>query len=79
MLEQKYDLEDRLLGFAASVVQLTEAMPNTRAANHVKSGDRNPVTDTLCTGSNQHPLGALGGFSRIPCRPWSTGIDQEIR
>ena len=35
MAERKYDLEDRLLAYAAAVVQLTEAMPNTRAANHV--------------------------------------------
>jgi four helix bundle protein len=35
MAERKYDLEERLLDFAAAVVKLTEAMPNTRAANHV--------------------------------------------
>ena len=35
MAERKYDLEDRLLEYAAAVVQLTEVMPNTRAANHV--------------------------------------------
>ena len=35
MAERKYDLEERLLEYAAAVVQLTEAMPNTRAANHV--------------------------------------------
>jgi hypothetical protein len=35
MAERKYDLEERLLDFAADVVKLTEAMPNTRAANHV--------------------------------------------
>lgn len=35
MAERKYDLEERLLDFAADVVKLTEAMPNTRAANQV--------------------------------------------
>lgn len=35
MAERKYDLEERLLDFAAAVVKLTETMPNTRAANHV--------------------------------------------
>ena len=35
MTERKYDLEERLLNYAAAVVKLTEAMPNTRAANHV--------------------------------------------
>ena len=35
MPERKYDLEERLLEYAAGVVQLTEMMPNTRAANHV--------------------------------------------
>ena len=32
---RKYDLEERLLEYAAAIVKLTEAMPNTRAANHV--------------------------------------------
>ena len=31
----KYDLEDRLLDFAVQIVELTEALPNTRAANHI--------------------------------------------
>jgi four helix bundle protein len=31
----KYDLEDRLLEFAVQVVELSEALPHTRAANHV--------------------------------------------
>ena len=34
MPPQKYDLEDRLVDFASSVVELTEALPNTRAGNH---------------------------------------------
>jgi four helix bundle protein len=32
---QRYDLEDRLLGFAANIVDLTEALPTTRAGNHI--------------------------------------------
>jgi four helix bundle protein len=32
---RKYDLEDRLLEFAVQVIELTEALPNTRAANHL--------------------------------------------
>jgi four helix bundle protein len=32
---QKFDLEERLLNFAAGIIELTEALPNTRAANHV--------------------------------------------
>ena len=35
MQERKYDLEDRLLEYAASIVRFVEKMPNTRAANHV--------------------------------------------
>jgi four helix bundle protein len=35
MTERKYDLEERLREYAAAIVKLTEAMPNTRAANHV--------------------------------------------
>jgi four helix bundle protein len=32
---QKFDLEDRLLNFAVEIIELTEALANTRAANHV--------------------------------------------
>ncbi len=32
---QKFDLEDRLLNFAVEIIELTESLPNTRAANHV--------------------------------------------
>ena len=31
----KYDLENRLLEFAADIVELTESLPNTRAGNHI--------------------------------------------
>jgi four helix bundle protein len=31
----KYDLEERLLKFAADIVELTESLPNTRAGNHI--------------------------------------------
>lgn len=30
-----YDLGDRLLEFAARIVELTESLPNTRAGNHI--------------------------------------------
>ena len=30
-----YDLEDRLLEFAASIVRLVEILPNTKAGNHI--------------------------------------------
>jgi four helix bundle protein len=30
-----YDLEDRLLEFAARIVELTESLPNTRGGNHI--------------------------------------------
>jgi four helix bundle protein len=33
--ETKYDLEERLLEFAARVCRLVEKMPRTRAANHI--------------------------------------------
>lgn len=35
MSERKYDLEDRLLEYAASVIRVVEALPTARAANHV--------------------------------------------
>ena len=31
----RYDLEDRLLQFAVDIIELTEALPSTRAANHI--------------------------------------------
>src|SRR4051812_9967393 len=31
----KYDLEDRLLDYAAVIIRLVERLPNTRAGNHI--------------------------------------------
>ena len=31
----KFDLEERLLSFAVSIVELTEILPSTRAGNHI--------------------------------------------
>ncbi|HWX17224.1 MAG TPA: four helix bundle protein [Chthoniobacterales bacterium] len=31
----RFDLEDRLLAFSARIIQLVDALPNTRAANHL--------------------------------------------
>src|SRR5712692_8537208 len=33
--EPRFDLEDRLLEFSARVIRLVDALPNTRAANHL--------------------------------------------
>jgi four helix bundle protein len=33
--ERKYDLEERLLEFAAAVIDVSEKLPNTRAGNHL--------------------------------------------
>ena len=35
MSEKKYDLDDRLLAYAASVVKLVGSLPRTMAGNHV--------------------------------------------
>lgn len=32
---QKYDLEERLLSYAAEIIKFTEQLPKTRAGNHV--------------------------------------------
>ena len=32
---KQYDLEDRLLEFAARIIRLVEKLPDTRAGNHV--------------------------------------------
>jgi four helix bundle protein len=33
--ETRFDLEERLLDFSARIIRLVDALPNTRAANHV--------------------------------------------
>ncbi|MBI3919809.1 MAG: four helix bundle protein [Armatimonadetes bacterium] len=33
--ERVYDLEERLIGFAAEIIDVTDALPNTRAGNHI--------------------------------------------
>lgn len=35
MVDRTYDLEDRLVEFAARVVDVVEALPNTRAGNYI--------------------------------------------
>ena len=35
MTERTYDLEERLLEYAAQIVRLTEKLPDTRAGNHI--------------------------------------------
>ena len=35
MKEPKYDLEERLLDYAANIIRLVERLPDTRAGNHV--------------------------------------------
>ena len=34
-MEPKYDLEERLLEYAARIIRLVETLPNNRAGNHV--------------------------------------------
>lgn len=33
--KKKYDLEDRLLDFSVRIINVVEALPNTRAGNHI--------------------------------------------
>ena len=35
MTDKKFDLEERLLEYAAQIVRLVEMLPNTRAGNHI--------------------------------------------
>jgi len=35
MKEKQYDLEERLLDYAANIIRLVERLPDTRAGNHV--------------------------------------------
>jgi four helix bundle protein len=36
-VRRRYDLEDRLLEFAAVIVQLVDSLPSTKAGNHIAS------------------------------------------
>ena len=36
-MEKRYDLEERLLEYAARIIRLVEKLPNTRVGNHVAS------------------------------------------
>ena len=35
MREREYDLEERLVAYAADIIALTESLPDTRAGNHI--------------------------------------------
>lgn len=35
IFEKKYNLEDRLIDFAVSIIKLVESLPNTKSANHL--------------------------------------------
>jgi four helix bundle protein len=35
MNEKKYNLEDRLIDFAVSIIKLVESLTNTKSANHL--------------------------------------------
>ena len=37
MIKKKYDLEERLLEYAAKIIKLVEQLPNTKAGHHVAS------------------------------------------
>ncbi|MEM9018393.1 MAG: four helix bundle protein, partial [Verrucomicrobiota bacterium] len=37
MSDRKFDLEDRLVSFAADVIDVVDALPKTRAGNHIAS------------------------------------------
>lgn len=48
MSNTKYDLDERLLDFSVSIIRITEALPNTRAGNHVAG-------QLLRSGTSPHP------------------------
>jgi len=35
MEKRKFDLEDRLVGFAVLIISITESLNNTKAGNHI--------------------------------------------
>jgi len=52
--EQKYDLEDRLVNFAVTILDITEKLPNTYAANHLaKQITRSGTAPALLYGEAQ--------------------------
>lgn len=44
----KYDLDERLLDFSCGIIHITEALPNTRAGNHIAG-------QLLRSGTSPHP------------------------
>ncbi len=44
----KYDLDERLLDFSVSIIQITESLPSTRAGNHIAG-------QLLRSGTSPHP------------------------
>ena len=46
--KRKFDLEDRLLEFASSIIDPSEMLPNTRAGNHI-------AVQILCSGTSPYP------------------------
>ncbi len=35
-MKNKYDLEERLINFAVLIIEISQAMPDTKAANHLR-------------------------------------------
>ena len=35
--ERKFDLQDRLIDYAVRIIKLSEALPNTKTGNHIRS------------------------------------------
>ncbi|MDP8203000.1 MAG: four helix bundle protein [Candidatus Tenebribacter mawsonii] len=37
MKEKKFDLQDRFIDYAVRIIKLSEALPNTKTGNHIRS------------------------------------------
>src|SRR5213594_5268056 len=57
--ETRFDLEERLLEFSSRIIRLVDALPNTRAVNHLAG-------QLLCCGSS--PLGIHGDVQSAESR-----------
>ena len=66
-----YNLENRLLEFAAVIIELTESLPNTRVGNHVAGQLLRCGTSSL---SNHGEVEAIPVASKFEVGRWTLSV-----
>jgi four helix bundle protein len=77
---RKYDLEERLLVFAAAVIDVSEKLPNTRAGNHLAGQFLRAGTSPYGNhGEAQAPESAEDFIHKMKICPKIQGSGFEVR